>query len=82
MCFLIKAVHPKKGRQTHAVYNATGQRVLSLPIEHLGGNATQSIQLGSRLAAGLQSVAGQGIGADRGGGKVGCSQNLTDFKTL
>ncbi len=52
----------KKGRYTLSVYNAIGQRVLAMPIEHLGGSASQSIKLGSRLAAGVYKISlGNGL---------------------
>ncbi len=52
----------KKRRYTLSVYNAIGQRVLAISVEHLGGSATQSIRLGSRLSAGVYKLSlGEGL---------------------
>ncbi len=45
-----------KGKYAMTVYNAGGQRVLSKDITHLGGSATEEIDLGSAMASGVYRV--------------------------
>ncbi len=46
----------EKGKYAMTVYNAAGQRVISRDITHLGGSATEEIDLGSALASGVYRV--------------------------
>ncbi len=46
----------EKGKYAMTVYNAGGQRVISRDITHLGGSATEEIDLGSVLASGVYRV--------------------------